>query len=404
MPRGQKRDHNGELTPKVGEVSNRRNLSKRNLIQKGRKTVARNGNQCKQSPKSRRLSKRVVKAKRKLDFVYDGDKVEAKKINKQAVSKNNNACLDLGKVRKLVRNQESKVKHEHDHNRVVTVKNKFDGIQISLNSDEEELDYDDIVSQEEEGSIDQLSENGEENNNAKNDTTLGTSSSNFADEQTIMNNPHLHKLLNKMLDERIKIATSGECSLSQLLSKMTPTNSADKMENVNKVNKDGSDKKKKTGKQGMSINVVKSPSDTTIYAPALKRITRPVIDGNIGINLDVEKTRSIVNKQPQTTTKENNISKEPELISKISNFVDQLRIEFDSEGNDSDEQQTQQMARPRSSINAPGLEEAQKRMEQAIETEKFQAAVERPPSMSYNYNTEQDVIQSMNEPEVLLNN
>ena len=39
---------------------------------------------------------------------------------------------------------------------------------------------------------------------------------------------------------------------------------------------------------------------------------------------------------------------------------------------------------PRSIVNVPGLEEAQKRMEQVIvETEKFKAAVEKPPGTLY---------------------
>ena len=42
------------------------------------------------------------------------------------------------------------------------------------------------------------------------------------------------------------------------------------------------------------------------------------------------------------------------------------------------------MKRPRSSINAPGLKEANEWMEQVIlESEKFKATVEKPPSMSF---------------------
>ena len=54
-----------------------------------------------------------------------------------------------------------------------------------------------------------------------------------------------------------------------------------------------------------------------------------------------------------------------------------MRINFEE-----DEQQDKQQPtnHPRSSVNAPGLADAQKRMEQAlVETEKFKAAVENPP-------------------------
>ena len=71
------------------------------------------------------------------------------------------------------------------------------------------------------------------------------------------------------------------------------------------------------------------------------------------------------------------------VMLKISNFVDQMQIQ--SEETDQQQQMDQvepSLNRPRSSINAPGLDEAQRRMEQAIvETEKFKAAVENPPGM-----------------------
>ena len=60
-------------------------------------------------------------------------------------------------------------------------------------------------------------------------------------------------------------------------------------------------------------------------------------------------------------------------MQKISNFVDQLWIECEeTEGDNDNDSQSLQLKRPKSSVNAPGLVDAQRRMEQAIlETEKF---------------------------------
>ena len=128
-----------------------------------------------------------------------------------------------------------------------TVQNKIkrkrsDGIQVSVDSadsGEEELDYeDDVVDPDDEnGSINDpletecnrddsedmnLTETGKDD---RDETILGlgATSSSLTDEELIMNNPHIRKLFNKMLDERIKSAQiNGESSGLELLSKMSP--------------------------------------------------------------------------------------------------------------------------------------------------------------------------------------
>ena len=61
------------------------------------------------------------------------------------------------------------------------------------------------------------------------------------EEELVMNNPHLRKLLNKMLDERIQEAKKrGETSESEILTKLTPQ----------------SNKRKSSGNQA----IIKSPS------------------------------------------------------------------------------------------------------------------------------------------------
>ena len=148
-----------------------------------------------------------------------------------------------------------------------------DGIQLSVNSDKE-LDYVDDLLGEEEGSIDQDDQDNDisqldvpgDSANTVSDFQLGATSASLNDEQVVMNNPHLCKLLNKMLDERMEEAhQKGETSSSQLLTHTTPGSATKGKVNV---------------QRGISTNVnettnklIKSPSDTTIYAPALKKNT-----------------------------------------------------------------------------------------------------------------------------------
>ena len=70
-------------------------------------------------------------------------------------------------------------------------------------------------------------------------------------------------------------------------------------------------------------------------------------------------------------------SNNTDVMIKISNFVDQLHLEHEQHSNEVEHEN-----RPRSTVIAPGLEDAQKRMEHAIvETEKFKATVEKPPGV-----------------------
>ena len=65
-------------------------------------------------------------------------------------------------------------------------------------------------------------------------------------------------------------------------------------------------------------------------------------------------------------------------MKKISDFVDQLRIEY--------EEEEEIPRQPRSSVNTPGFEEAQKRLDNAVlQAEKFKASLEKPPGMSLHF-------------------
>ena len=97
----------------------------------------------------RRVSKRVITAKRKLDFIYNDNKIK-NVVDK--VSKNNNAQVDSDHVEKKnggkSKNGPKVKKHrvkDDSCKRVNKLINKFvsDGIQVSVNSDDEELDCED---------------------------------------------------------------------------------------------------------------------------------------------------------------------------------------------------------------------------------------------------------------------
>ena len=152
----------------------------------------------------------------------------------------------------------------------------------------------------------------------------------------ILNNPHLKKLLNRLLHERIQeVKDKGENSNSQLLSKKVPST----IPNTRKVIADRSNNKN-TGNRLESVKVIKSPSDTTIYVPALS-CNLGIGDGLPGIaqGSAVNAVRVIRNQ----VTNANDVSQkrsnglievnsrlheqqQPELITKISNFVDQMHL------------------------------------------------------------------------------
>ena len=306
-------------------------------------------------------------------------------------------------------------------------KTNHDGIQVSVNSDDEELDYIDDISDQDQDEVCSMDldghnglelppssgdgncgqkqagtvesqEEGAEVDGIDNTLELGATSSTLTDEQLIMNNPHLQRLLNKMLDERIEKAAqaqkTGESSRSELLTRMSP--------NTNSVV--GNKKKDKTPAKATATTsqrmdnqgtlLVKSPSDTTIYAPVLSLVPN---DRTVGLSSRTERTpinevwvndnkineSSQISQGGQMRQNVQNVDKlkDAELMLEISDFVEQMRIqqeEIEQQGQNVEE--VEQPNRPKLRMNVPGLEEAQKQMEHAIiETEKFKAAVEVLP-------------------------
>ena len=117
------------------------------------------------------------------------------------------------------------------------------------------------------------------------------------DENAIMENPALKRLFNQLLDECIKKASvQGEGSGSTLLSILSPT--------PNNPNAN-------TGKgHSGQVNNVKSPSDTTVYVPAL------------GCKDAVICNEFVINRGNKDAN---------ESIINIENFVESMRIKHDKQ-------------------------------------------------------------------------
>ena len=272
MPRGIKRAFKEDVAPTVGEnFKVKKDLKIRSVETGNNGDVIMPVGKSKQTD-SRRISQRVSKVKRKLDFVYEGDSdAIVKGGEKTDLDKNNNAqLLKKGVVIQKGNTKQRKVLKNSAGRREKVKENKvslFDGIKVSVNSDKEELDYEDDLPEDDSGSIDQeIDKDVTVDKQPAESLMLGATSSMMTDEQNeqiIMNNPHLRKLLNKMLDERIADAQQrGESSGSQILSRLTPPT------------QQGKKNTQMQGKLGGGVLVTKSPSDTTIYVPALNRSNR----------------------------------------------------------------------------------------------------------------------------------
>ena len=225
-------------------------------------------------------------------------------------------------------------------------------------------------------------ENEEEGSQLSTDSAviLGATSSTLNNEGMVMSNPHLRKLFNKMLDERIrKSAEQGESSSSQLL-----TSTVQKQPATPNAN------------NGKGKEMLKSPSDTTVYVPALQRINA-VTGKEVGLNLpgsdgvkqsilgsdrlDVPVYLGEQQKASNNETRVNSQRKmsfsEKEIMSKISDFVEQLRLEQEQ----NQEEMSPQQPLLKLKVTAPGYDDARRRSEQAIiEAEKFRAAIETTPT------------------------
>ena len=193
-----------------------------------------------------------------------------------------------------------------------------------------------------------------------------------SDEELVMKNPSLRKLFNKLLDERIKQATQhGELSTSNLLTTLgqegrSKGNIAAKQNNQPLVDNIAVTPQKRV----LGDRIIKSSSDTTIYAPALAQKS---------CNVNAESRVDLIGRglnftnhpvTPPSAGKQGNKDQE-KLIETISNFVENIRM-------DQEEKMIQENRR--SEINVPGQDEARRKSDHAVlEAEKFKASIAAPP-------------------------
>ena len=165
----------------------------------------------------------------------------------------------------------------------------------------------------------------------------------------------------------------GESSDSRILTTTTPTKRNDKSITHKSTTPMG-DKGTPGRANGFGVtnhfnNQVKSPSDTTIYVPALKRATNgksPLMDPvnlqRVGDDMLPNSTLGI-SPQPNVKTPEGTNN---DILDKISHLVESIPVE---------QREEEQSNRTRSVVQIPGQEEAKKRAERAIlEAEKFKSS------------------------------
>ena len=146
-------------------------------------------------------------------------------------------------------------------------------------------------------------------------------------------------MVDRKLEKAEKARKEGECSSSQILT--TPT---------------------RHRKNGNHENLmVKSPSDTTIYAPALRQ--SGVKQMTVAHNL----------------LSDGGMQNNGNITEMISNFVDAAREETHGDEGDSRTVVASKITVPPNDNNIPGYAEAKRRAEEAVlEAEKFKAQIEAP--------------------------
>ena len=293
MPRGGKRNTKESISPKDGRNANnnrkrtrsssnvtmtRSNSNNAKKLKLNKEAAVVNKTKPKQVKQTKNVRKGTSVAKRILF-----DEIDGKGQNKV------NKCKAKANVGKTTTNNNAKPSSVNTKGDAFIVGDGFD-----VEVDEEELDYEDTDAVENEGSNRQ-SDSPQEADEEDSDVDLGATGESVNQEKLIMENPSLRKLFNQLLDERIKQASEkGESSGSTLLSSMSP---------------------QQRGKQnpgnGNKVNLVKSPSDTTVYVPALKQRTHPR------------------NNPPVTAGGlfRGEHEQQDEVANRISNFVESVRLE-----------------------------------------------------------------------------
>ena len=181
-------------------------------------------------------------------------------------------------------------------------------------------------------------------------TQIGAGSS----QQQSSDENYLKSLFNQFFEERCK--QLGKDGLKDVLNSMGTKEDGSKMVNKPKQvhNKEGKEQ------------MIKSPSDTTIYAPAVAMTSNKQAQSPLLLNM---RNLSMGVNQP-------NILVSREINQDVSNFVETVRKEM-----------TPEQVRQRSEVIIPGQESARAKVDATIiEAEKFRAKVAAPPGMLANLN------------------
>ena len=185
---------------------------------------------------------------------------------------------------------------------------------------------------------------------------FGTTASEEEEINKLMQNKHLNKYFDILIDRKLQQAKkSAGMAAGKKKNQITVETLRNKIEAIRGPN----NTQVAAGMVNMNRgNIVKSPSDTTIYRPALRKES-PVANGKTMLNRISNFVESIRNEEAST--------------SRGQQFSRQLNdSDHDNEG-----EQTQFAVA--SQIRIPGLDEAQKRAQDAVvEAEKFKATVEQP--------------------------
>ena len=280
--------------------------------------------------------RKVSAVKRKIVFKQD-----------ETIDQNNNATVKAGKSPKLqiasnafIDQTRSRFAQKNSNDEVTNLKSKFvkestnkgDGICIDVDADDD-LDYvDDVLGDgndildEEIFAIPEEIDNALVSQPSDLETELNLDESATANscinDDILKDLPHLKSLVNQLLDERMKQVSNaqsqGESSKSTILTRPIPDKQIQVGMEQNRLEQNVRAKEPTTNQTvtgnctGVKIinrNIIKSPSDTMIYAPALVKHAKTILNEKSPVNL------------------QHGAQLDPRIAKTISNFIESVRVE-----------------------------------------------------------------------------
>ena len=252
-----------------------------------------------------------------------------------------------------------------------------DGVRVTVNeSEDEEFDYNDLDEEADDFAIDAAPGPSEVGDSEITFRRRKANNELKTPRRTSKGPAGLDDLFNEFLEEKlVEAQRDGQDDRIHLIKKLTGKNPE---KNTTQLEgKKGKFSQSNGNSQGCDNALMKSPSDTTVYAPALtlnKGPTSPV--------------GTILRRNKQTIEGNTDLSNmltgdDDEIISRISNFVDAVRLEQRQQGQQ-EEKDDDPQPRIRSAVEIPGQEEAEKRADNAVlEAEKYKATINDVPGRSY---------------------